>query len=173
MPPLVAAPALKGAAMKRSRLHALLVFGTVGLGVPVGIAVATPGSGIVAAPVIARATVDADHFKLKLRDSSNPADAAVQQVTIAPGGATGWHTHPGPAVVLVKSGAFTLYQADDRTCTGKTYVAGQAFVDAGYGNVHIGRNEGSTNVELWVAYLDVPVGGAFRIDAPAPGNCPF
>jgi quercetin dioxygenase-like cupin family protein len=159
--------------MKLSRLHALLVFATVGLGVPVGIAIATPGSGIVAAPVIARATVDADQFKLKLRDSSKPADAAIQQVTIAPGGQTGWHTHPGPAVVLVKSGEFTLYQADDPSCTGRTYRAGQSFVDAGYGNVHIGRNEGTTNLELWVAYLDVPVGGAFRIDEPAPVNCPF
>jgi quercetin dioxygenase-like cupin family protein len=159
--------------MKLSRLRALLVLGTVGLGVPVGIAVATPGSGIVSAPVVARGTVDADNFKLKLRDSSNPADAAIQQVTIAPGGYTGWHTHPGPAVVLVKSGAFTLYNADDPSCTGKTYSAGQSFVDPGYGNVHIGRNEGTTNVELWVAYLDVPVGGAFRIDAPAPGNCAF
>lgn len=159
--------------MKLSRLHMLLVFATVGLGVPVGIAIATPGSGIVAAPVIARATVDAEHFKLKLRDSSKAADAAIQQVTIAPGGQTGWHTHPGPAVVLVKSGEFTLYQADDPSCTGRTYRAGQSFVDAGYGNVHIGRNEGTTNLELWVAYLDVPVGGAFRIDEPAPGNCPF
>jgi quercetin dioxygenase-like cupin family protein len=159
--------------MKLSRVRALLVLGTVGLGVPVGIAVATPGAGIVAAPVVARGTVDADNFKLKLRDSSNPADAAIQQVTIAPGGYTGWHTHPGPAVVLVKSGAFTLYNADDRSCTGKTYSAGQSFVDPGYGNVHIGRNEGTMNVELWVAYLDVPVGGAFRIDAPDPGNCAF
>ena len=159
--------------MKLSRLRALLVLGTAGLGVPVGIAVATPGSGIVAAPVIARATVDADNFKLKLRASSNPADAAIQQVTIAPGGVTGWHTHPGPAVVLVKSGEFTLYQADDPSCTGRTYGAGESFVDAGYGNVHIGRNEGTSSLELWVTYLDVPVGGAFRIDAPAPENCPF
>jgi mannose-6-phosphate isomerase-like protein (cupin superfamily) len=159
--------------MKLTRLRALLALGTVGLGVPVGIALATPGSGIVAAPVIARATVDVDNFKLKLRNSSNSADAVIQQVTIAPGGQTGWHTHPGPAVVLVTSGRFTVYQADDRSCSGRTYLAGQSFVDPGYGNVHIGRNEGATNVELWVAYLDVPVGGAFRIDTPAPGNCGF
>ena len=159
--------------MKRFRIRILVVLGTIGLGVPVGIALATPGSGVIAAPVMARATVDADNFKLKLRDSSNPADAVIQQVTIAPGGQTGWHTHPGPAVVLVKSGEFTLYQADDHACTGQTYRAGQSFVDAGYGNVHIGRNEGGVNVELWVAYLDVPVDGAFRIDAPAPGNCGF
>jgi quercetin dioxygenase-like cupin family protein len=155
------------------RLHKLIVVGTIALGVPAGAAFATSGSGIVAAPVIARATVDADHFKLKLRDSSNPADAAIQQVTIAPGGYTGWHTHPGPAVVLVKSGSFTLYEADDPSCTGRTYNDGQSFVDEGYGNVHFGRNEGDRNVELWVVYLDVPLGGAFRIDAPAPGNCPF
>jgi quercetin dioxygenase-like cupin family protein len=155
------------------RFHKLFALAVVTFGLVAGIAFATPGGGIVAAPVIARATVDADNFKLKLHDSSNPADVAIQQVTIAPGGFTGWHTHPGPAVVLVKSGEFTLYQADDRSCTGTTYRTGQSFVDAGYGNVHIGRNEGATNVELWVAYLDVPVGGAFRIDAPAPGNCPF
>lgn len=159
--------------MKLSRLHKLLVLGAVVLGVPAGIALATPGFGVIAAPVVARATVDADHFKLKLHDSSNPADVAIQQVTISPGGYTGWHTHPGPAFVLVKSGTFTLYEGDDPSCTGRTYGAGQSFVDAGYGNVHIGRNEGTVNAELWVAYLDVPVGGGFRIDAPAPGNCPF
>jgi quercetin dioxygenase-like cupin family protein len=159
--------------MKLSRFHKLLALGAVALGVPAGIGLATPGSGVVSAPVIARATVDADHFKLKLHDSSNPADVAIQQVTIAPGGYTGWHTHPGPAIVLVKSGAFTLYEGDDRSCTGQTYTVGQSFVDEGYGNVHIGRNEGAANVELWVVYLDVPVGGPFRIDAPAPGNCPF
>jgi quercetin dioxygenase-like cupin family protein len=164
--------------MKLSHLHKLVVLAALALGVPAGIALATPGFGVIAAPVIARATVDVDNFKLKLRDSSNPADVAIQQVTIAPGGYTGWHTHPGPAVVLVKSGEFTLYEGDDPTCTGRKYGAGQSLVDAGYGNVHIGRNESDmtetpSNVELWVVYLDVPVGGAFREDVPAPGNCPF
>jgi hypothetical protein len=36
-----------------------------------------------------------------------------------------------------------------------------------------GRNEGTTNTELYVTYLDVPVGAAPRIDVPAPGNCSF
>ena len=159
--------------MKLSHVHKLFGLGLLTFGLTVGIASATPGGGIVAAPVIARATVDADNFKLKLHDSSNPADVAIQQVTIAPGGFTGWHTHPGPAVVLVKSGSFTLYEADDLSCMGRTYTAGESFVDTGYGNVHIGRNEAMTNVELWVVYLDVPVGGALRIDAAAPGNCTF
>jgi hypothetical protein len=137
-----------------------------------GIALATPGSGIVSAPVLARATF-ADQFKIKLRDSSQGADVVVQQVTIAPGGQTGWHTHPGPAIVLVKSGSFTLYDGDDSSCTGHAYGPGQGFVDRGYGHVHIGRNEGETNVELYVTFLDVPIGGAPRIDAASPENCPF
>jgi quercetin dioxygenase-like cupin family protein len=104
------------------------------------------------------------------------ADFAVQQVTIAPGGATGWHTHPGPALVLVKSGEFTLYNARDAGCSGTTYKAGQSFVDEGFGNVHIGRNEGATNLELYVVYFaPAPAGQPVRIDAakPAASTCSF
>jgi hypothetical protein len=87
--------------------------------------------------------------------------------------------------VIVKSGSLTLYDGghdggddddgghDADACIGITYAAGQVFVDSGYGNVHIGRNEGATNTELYVTYLDVPVGAAPRIDAPDPGNCTF
>ena len=158
--------------MRRSRLYKLAAILFAALLLPTAIALATPSFGIIAAPVLARGTV-ADQFKLKLRKSSAPADAIVQQITIAPGGHTGWHTHPGPVVVIVKSGMFTLYNGDDRRCTPSRYSAGQAFVDPGYGHVHIGRNESAANVELMVTYLDVPPGGAFRLDAPRPGNCPF
>jgi hypothetical protein len=152
----------------------------------VGTAIATPGSGIVTAPVLARGTLEGDqthhdnkrHNRVKIT-LQRPSDVAVQQVTIAPGGSTGWHSHPGPAVVIVKSGSFTLYDADDPTCTPTTYSVdpanpmGKVFIDEGYGHAHIGRNEGSTNTELYVTYLDVPVGAAPRIDVPKPGNCPF
>jgi quercetin dioxygenase-like cupin family protein len=158
--------------MTFSRSKVLAALAGVALGVPAGIALATPGSGVVSAPVLARGTF-ADQFKVKLRDSSSPADVVVQQVTLAPGGQTGWHTHPGPAIVVIKSGTFTLYDGDDPTCTGHAYGTGEVFVDRGYGHVHIGRNEGTSNVELYVTFLDVPVGAAPRIDAPNPGNCPF
>ena len=36
-------------------------------------------------------------------------DTAYQQLTIAPGGHTGWHTHPGPTFVAVAQGEGTLY----------------------------------------------------------------
>jgi quercetin dioxygenase-like cupin family protein len=157
--------------MKHKRLTIVAVVAIVGA-IGVGSAVATPGSGVLGAPVLARGTLDG-HFKIKLRDSSKSGDVAVQQVILAPGGSTGWHTHLGPAVVIVKSGSFTLYDGDDPSCTGSTYSAGNVFVDQGYGHVHIGRNEGSTNTELYVTYLDVPAGQPVRVDAPDPGNCRF
>jgi quercetin dioxygenase-like cupin family protein len=103
----------------------------------------------------------------------------VQQIVIGPGGHTGWHSHPGPVVVLIKSGQMSFYDGEDPTCTVRTYSAGQSFVDRGQGHVHIARNEStSQRLELWATYFDVPPvvpgvpgSGAFRIDAESPGNC--
>ncbi len=143
--------------------------------------VMTPNFGILVSSVVARAGfADPVDIKFKVGPGdqevihvSNAQDTVMQQVVIAPGGYTGWHTHPGPVLVLVKAGALTLYSSEDPTCTGRTYTAGQAFVDRGQGHVHIGRNEGSENLEIWSAYFDVPPGQPFRIDAPSPGNCSF
>jgi uncharacterized RmlC-like cupin family protein len=146
-------------------VSAAIAIGLIGSEVALG----TAGSGVVAAPVIARGTGDE---KVKTR-GNQPYDVVVQRVTVAPGGQTGWHTHPGMAIVVVMSGTLTIYHGDDRTCTPENTPAGRVFFDQGYGHVHIGRNEGTTTLELSVTYLDVPIGGAFRIDAPAPGNCSF
>jgi quercetin dioxygenase-like cupin family protein len=104
----------------------------------------------------------------------NARETVVQQIVLSPGGQTGWHSHPGPVVVLIKAGALTFYSGDDAECVGRTYSAGQSFIDSGQGHVHIARNESaSADVDLWAVYFDVPPGGAFRDDAPAPGNCAF
>lgn len=133
-----------------------------------GIALGTAGSGV-AGSVVARGTSE---DKVKTR-GNQPYDVVVQSITIAPGGHTGWHTHPGIAIAVVKSGTLTIYHADDETCTAHDVSAGRVYIDHGYGHVHIGRNEGTTTLELSVTYLDVPIGGAFRIDAADPGNCSF
>ena len=44
---------------------------------------------------------------------------------------TGWHSHPGPSLVLVVSGEVTNYTSEDRNCAGHTYTAGEGFIDAG------------------------------------------
>jgi quercetin dioxygenase-like cupin family protein len=104
----------------------------------------------------------------------NAQETVVQQIVIGPDGHTGWHSHPGPVVVVIKAGALTFYSSEDPTCTGRTYTAGQAFIDSGQGHVHIARNlSASENVEVWATYFDVPPGGAFRIDVGDPGTCGF
>jgi hypothetical protein len=153
-------------------------------------ALSTPGAGVVGA-VLARGTLD-DRAKLTI--TSEESDVVTQHVTIAPGGHTGWHSHPGPAIVVVAAGTLTLYDGDDRNhdghgrkhvgddrrggghdpmCEPHPFGPGESFIDPGRGHVHIGRNEGPTTVELYVTYLDVPIGGAFRIDVADPGNCRF
>jgi len=51
--------------------------------------------------------------------------------------------------------------------------AGQGFVETP-GDIHVVRNEDATTTAvLVVTFTEVPVGGAFRLDAARPGNCPF
>ena len=132
-------------------------------------ALSTPGSGVVG-PVLGHGALEDMH---RLRIKSDVSDVVVQQITIAPGGHTGWHSHPGPVVVVVTAGELTYYPANDAKCRPHTYSAGETFIDPGRGNVHIARNEGTVPMQLYATYLDVPVGGAFRIDAADPGNCSF
>jgi hypothetical protein len=145
----------------------------------VSVAVATPGSNVVGTIIARAGFADTVDIKLKLRDEpevihvAQAGDTVMQQIVIGPGGHTGWHSHPGPAIALIKSGELTLYSSNDPTCTGRTFGAGQAFVDSGQGHVHIARNLTSQNMEVWVTYSDVAPGGSVRIEAASPGNCVF
>jgi quercetin dioxygenase-like cupin family protein len=159
-----------GAGEVRNRwtlLITVLAAVTIGL-IGGGVALGTPGSDITSA-LIARGTAEE---KVKTR-GNQPYDVVVQTNIITAGGHTGWHTHPGMAVAVVKTGTLTIYHGDDRTCTGQTFAAGQVFIDQGYGHVHIGRNEGATTLEIVVTFLDVPIGQSARIDVPNPGHCSF
>jgi quercetin dioxygenase-like cupin family protein len=159
----------------------LVVTAVAGAGLAT-VAFATPSSGILGAPVFARASfVSPVDFKFKVKDGSqavievdNTRETVVQQIVISPGGQTGWHSHPGPVIVLIKAGTMTFYDGDDPTCAAHTFTAGQSFIDNFEHHVHTARNESaSENLELWAVYMDVPPGGAFRLDAAAPGNCAF
>ncbi len=153
-------------------------------------AVLTPSSGVLSALVFARASfADPTSIQFTVRkyygpffrpgfreqviNVDNARDTVIGQIVMAPGGQSGWHSHPGPAVVLIKSGQLSLYDGDDPTCTARIYTAGQSFVESGHGDVGLFRNESqSENLELWATYFDVPPGGSPRIDAPNPG-CSF
>lgn len=142
---------------------------------------ATPASGVVGTILVRASFTQPVDLKFKVQEGHiqevihvpNAKETVMQQIVIAPGGTTGWHSHPGPAVALVKSGELTLFSSEDPTCTGHTFSAGQGFVDSGQGHVHNARNLTQNPTEVWVTYFDVPPGGSVRLDAPAPTNCGF
>jgi len=99
-------------------------------------------------------------------------DTAYQQLTIQPGGYTGWHTHPGPTFVAVAQGEGTLYHAMSG-CPSVKYATGRGFMQPPT-EVHNMRNEGSTPLVLWAFYALPPgtTNAGIRIDQPQPAECP-
>jgi quercetin dioxygenase-like cupin family protein len=163
--------------MRRRLVFAgVLLAGAFG-GIALRVAWATPPKGVtntlIAGPVVVDdiqiVQEDPNHgVIIKTRGLS---DTVVRTLTIAPGGDTGWHSHPGPVFALVSAGTGSLYFAADPTFTPTVYPAGTGFVEAG-GDVHIFRNEGAVDLELTVMFL-VPHGTPTRIDEPAPPGAPF
>jgi quercetin dioxygenase-like cupin family protein len=160
--------------MRRIRLLAILgSLGVITLVIGADTSLATAPSGFVA-NFTYRATLpplhsDSNDYKVFQKNSE---DIVMRELTIAPGGSSGWHSHPGPTYVVVVQGVDSLYEANDPTCTAHNYGPNEGFVELA-GDVHVSRNEGAVPTVLMVTFMDVPVGGAFRLDAPRPGNCPF
>ena len=88
-----------------------------------------------------------------------------------PGGSSGWHSHPGGAIVVVQQGQFTLYKAVGATCDAHVYTAGQAFFERPT-DVQDGVNTGTTEGVVYVTFPSVPASGSARDDQPDPGVCP-
>jgi quercetin dioxygenase-like cupin family protein len=106
---------------------------------------------------------------------AKPCDTAFQQVTIDPGGHTGWHTHPGPTFVAVAAGEGTLYHAGlaGSGCSGQKYGPGSGFFQPS-ADVHTLRNETAVPLVVHAFYM-LPPGTpntAIRTDQPQPANCP-
>jgi quercetin dioxygenase-like cupin family protein len=141
----------------------------------VTVTLGTPGAGVISAPILARGDFT-DEVDLKLKFSTaygtvvsnapSAGEVIVQEITIAPGGTTGWHSHPGPVVVVVKAGALTYVREDHGQCFETTYAAGTAFVDPGQGHVHTAFNRTAENLVLYATYFDVATGASPRIDEP-------
>jgi quercetin dioxygenase-like cupin family protein len=108
------------------------------------------------------AAANTEDFKARIK-TKGPADGYAVVVKIAPDGNTGWHSHPGLAFALVRAGTLTLYDGDFNSAV---VPAGTGFVEEP-GHVHIGVNEGTTDVEVVVFFLS-PKGAGTRIDQPAP-----
>ena len=146
------------------RMVAVTVVGLLLLSTTV--ALASPGSNFAAGPQTG-GTVDGK-FNLNIAGFINlhtKGDLRVvdQVITIAPDGYVGWHSHPGPVLVVVKSGTFRTVQTD---CSYTDYTAGEVYVDEGGGHVHNALNPGSVSTELSITYL-APPGVPLRQEASA------
>jgi hypothetical protein len=83
---------------------------------------------------------------------------------------TGWHTHPGPSLIVVTLGTLTEYHKD---CVPIVHNTGDTFVDPGGTDVHLIRNEG-TGLAQTTAVQIVPYDpkkANRRIDVPPPAGC--
>jgi quercetin dioxygenase-like cupin family protein len=119
-------------------------------------AAATPADGV-SASVRSQATVDGGGYILR-------------EITIAPGGSTGWHWHEGRVYGVITQGTLTHDDADCKL--DGIYNAGDPITEpVGPDHVHIGRNLGSTPLVMQVLYIDPP-GSALSVDATDPG-CGF
>ncbi|WP_039800251.1 cupin domain-containing protein [Nocardia araoensis] len=120
---------------------------------------ATPGSDITAV------TLGQAQIPAGLVPFVDGTDLVVREITIGPGGSTGWHYHLGPVFGFVRSGTLTHPGPD---CDAPVFRAGEFIYEpAGEWNVHIGRNLGTEPLVLDVVYAP-PTGEPLFVDAPAP-----
>ena len=137
-----------------------------------GTALASPASNFVGS-LTSRATlteaVQVNVGVVKLQ-TKGPVDFVTAIVNIAPGGTSGWHSHPGVVLVSVVSGSLTFY---DAKCASSVHDAGSSFVESG-DTPGLVRNESNTTPAVVYATYLVPAGTpntALRVDAANPG-CP-
>jgi quercetin dioxygenase-like cupin family protein len=161
--------------MRKILFTVLIPVGLVA-GIVTSFALATASLGVTSTP-LAAGTLDPVNVKVKTGawkgriSSKGISQLSVTENRVLPGGSFGWHSHPGPSLVIVKSGTSTFYRGDDPDCTPEVHPAGTSYVDPG-GVVHIARNEGKDELVLLVTRL-IPNGAPARIDEPDPGNCNF
>jgi quercetin dioxygenase-like cupin family protein len=159
---------------KRPILAVIAALAIVGIYVLPALAVDAPPP-IAAEPLTERAAfVDDIGLKIKIShgaqttvvNTDDPSNTVVVQYTVQPGARFPWHTHAGPVVVNIVSGALTYIDGDD--CSEETYQAGQAFVDAGHGDVHSAVNPTGAPMVLVATFFEAPTTGGLLIPVDAP-----
>jgi len=136
-----------------------------------------PPAPIASEPLTAR-SVFTDEIDLKLRikthegtvvvNVDDPSRTVVLKYTVQPGARFPWHSHAGPVVVNIVSGALTYVSAHN--CSEKKYAPGEAFVDPGQGHVHSAYNPGTQPTVFIATFFDAPAEGSLLIPAP-PASC--
>ncbi|WP_347717726.1 cupin domain-containing protein [Sphingomonas sp.] len=103
---------------------------------------------------------------LRTKDDS---DVGTDELTVLPGGYSGWHAHPAAVFVTVTEGSIVWYDGSNPLCTPHTYTAPASFIENAYG-IHNVRNTGTVTAKF-VAIRINPTGVPFRLDRTTPNNC--
>jgi len=139
---------------RMNRNHRRLLIAAVGVamvGTVAAVALGSSGSGRVTTLLVAKAdndeTVKLNSDRIKFQ-TKGPTDVRVQTITFDPGGYSGWNHKPGFAIVAVKSGEVTVFDAE---CNLKAY------------------GPSSPNGAVFVEYGDEPAEVGNMATAPATG----
>ena len=124
-----------------------------------------PASTVLSAPAFATPGVGIDAVIIS-QSTVNGVDYITKEITIQPGGSTGWHYHDGRVFGVVREGTLTRTMND---CSVVVSPEGSAVTeDSGADHTHIGRNLGPGPLVLWVDYIE-PAGTPLAVDMPDPG----
>ena len=151
----------------KSRWAMAVLLGLAGVALSSGAVHATPpSSDLKQVPLARGANVSNGTIPLHVG-----TDVAMAMITVQPGGSSGWHSHPGGAIIVVTEGELTVYESIGNHCEISTYSKGQAFIERP-GEVDQVVNRGTVPYVLYVTFPDVPPGGSARTDVANPGTCP-
>jgi len=143
--------------MKTVRWFALVVAGSL--------AATVPASTVLCATAFATSPVATEAVTIA-QATVDGVDYITREITIQPGGSTGWHYHDGRVFGVVREGTLTRTMND---CSVVASPAGSAVTeDSGPDHVHIGRNLGPEPLVLWVDYI-APAGTPLSVEVPDPG----
>jgi quercetin dioxygenase-like cupin family protein len=126
-----------------------------------GTVLATHAPGGVTPALLARGTL-AEKVKVNVGDikiqTKDAVDIATLEVTFAKGGGSaGWHIHPGPVFVVIKSGELAVWTED---CQKTVYGVGETFFEMGPEASMLVKNESADTDAVVVGTFIVPVGAA-------------
>ena len=153
--------------MKRTIRRTIFAMAIVALaGMAVIRAHATPGFKLTNEP-LARG-MNVSHGTIPLQVGT---EVAMAKITVDVGGSSGWHSHPGGAIIVVQKGSLMVYRSIGSQCEIETYSEGDAFIELP-GEVDQVVNTGPDEYVLYVTFPRVPEGESARIDVDDPGTCP-
>ncbi|HET9082077.1 MAG TPA: cupin domain-containing protein [Trebonia sp.] len=102
-------------------------------------------------------------------DRRHPSNVVSVRIDLRAGDTTGWHSHPGPVLVQVVSGAVTLRHAAHGRCLSQVVRAGHGFFETP-GAVHVAENPRPAPAVLYATFVLPPKAGP-EVSAPIPAPC--